>query len=90
MMENKRVILEKIADVLRNTSAAGPLNNGNALVTIKYVEDKYGEWAVPIFEDGTGDPNEYWPHGYYAVNITGDSGVAILMDITHKFVERMW
>lgn len=90
MNENKRVILEKIADVLRNTSAAGPLNNGNALVTIEYMEDKCEEWAVPIFEDGTGEPCEEFPHGYYAVNITADSGVAILMDVTHQFVERMW
>lgn len=88
--EDKQDILDAICEALRHTSAAGS-EIGNALKEIRYVEEKNGnEYAIPIFEDGTGEPNEYFPHGYYAVNISGDSGIGIWMDITNKFVRKTW
>lgn len=86
-MENKQEILTAICETLRLTRNAG---TGNALKEIRYVKDNYGEYAVPIFENGNGEPDEYCPHGYYAVNITGDSGTAIIYDITNQFIRKMW
>lgn len=85
--ENKQEILNAICEALRLTSNAG---RGNALKEIRYIEDKGREYAVPIFENGTGEPDEYCPHGYYAVNITGDSGTAIFKDITKQFIDYVW
>ena len=86
-MENKQEILNAICAALRVTRNAG---TGNALKEIRYMEDKGREYAVPIFENGNGEPNEYCPHGYYGVNITGDSGTAIFMDITERFIRCVW
>lgn len=89
-MENKRDICNAICEALRKTRTFG-LGCGNELVEIRYVKKKNGrEFAVPIFEDGDGEPNESYPHGYYAVNITGDSGIAIWIDITNNFVKKIW
>lgn len=86
-MENKQKILDAICKALRLTRNAG---GGNALKEIRYVKDKGGEYAIPIFENGNGEPNEYCPYGYYGVNITGDSGTAIFKDITEQFISYMW
>ena len=85
--ENKQKILNAICEALRLTSNAG---RGNALKEIRYLEDKGSEYAIPIFENGNGEPDEYCPHGYYAINITGDSGTAIFIDITNQFIKKMW
>lgn len=86
-MENKQEILNAICEALRLTRNAG---TGNALKEIRYMEDKGSEYAVPIFENGNGTPDEYCPHGYYGVNITGDSGTAIFIDIVKQFVTYVW
>ena len=86
-MENKQAILDAICAALRLTRNAG---YGNALKEIRYMEDNGREYAVPIFENGNGEPNEYCPHGYYGVNITGDSGTAIFKDITKQFIDIVW
>lgn len=81
--------MNKLCETLRTTSAAGN-GSGNALDRIE-VRDYNGEtYAVPIFEDGNGEPNEYMPHGYYGVNITGDSAIGAIMDVMNNFVKRMW
>ena len=87
MEENKQEILNVICEALRLTRNAG---SGNALKEIRYIEDEGGEYAVPIFENGNGEPDEYCPHGYYGVNITGDSGTAIFKDITNQFINKVW
>lgn len=88
--ENKQDICDVICEALRHTSAAGSEIN-NALKEIRYVVDDNGnEYAVPIFENGNGEPNMYSPHGYYAVNITGSSGIGMWIDITEHFVRKMW
>ena len=86
-MENKQEILNAICEALKLTRNAG---SGNALKEISYMEDGGREYAVPIFENGTGEPDECCPHGYYAVNITGDSGTAIFKDITKQFIDYVW
>ena len=81
-MENKQAICTAICDALRLTNAAG---NNNPLTEIRYIRKENGdEFARPIFENGTGE------NGYYDVNITGDSGIAIFMDICNQFVRKMW
>ena len=83
-MENKQEICTAICNALRTTNAAGnPLNN--ALTEIQYIKcDNGDEIARPIFADGSGKS------GYYDVNISGDSGIGIWLDITNQFVRRMW
>ena len=90
VVEDKQEICNAICEALRHTSAAGSPGN-NALKEIRYiVADNGDEYAVPIFENGNGEPNMYSPHGYYAVNISGDSGIGMWIDITNQFVRRMW
>lgn len=87
-MENKQAILNAICDALRLTDNAG---KGNALKEIRYMVDEDGnEYAVPIFETGAGEPDEYYPHGYYGVNITADSGTAMFKDVVNCFVNVVW
>lgn len=87
-MENKQDILNAICVALRLTNNAG---KGNALKEIRYMVDEDGsEYAVPIFENGNGEPDEYCPHGYYGVNITADSGTAMFKDIVSRFVDVVW
>ena len=87
--ENKQEILNSLCATLQMTEAAGYLY-GNPLKEIRYVKRGSDEFAVPIFADGNGEPNDYYPNGYYAVNISGDSGVAVVMDVISNFVRRVW
>ena len=80
-MENKQEFLIKLCELLRMTNAA---STGNPLKEIRYVKSEYGEVARPIFENGSG------ADGYYDINITGDSCIAILMDVVKQFVKRVW
>jgi len=90
VVEDKQDICDAICEALRHTGAAGS-PGGNALKEIRYVrEDNGDEFAIPIFEDGTGEPSVYSPHGYYGVNISGDSGIGMWIDITRQFVQKMW
>ena len=83
-MENKQAVCTAICNALRTTSAAGSEKN-NPLVEIRYIKNVHGdEIARPIFKDGCGE------NGYYDVIITGDSGIAIFMDIDRQFVRKMW
>ena len=84
MSENKVEICNAICAALRTTSAAGsPINN--PLVEIQYIQlDNGDEIARPIFANGNGK------NGYYDVNISGDSGIGIWLDITKQFVSQMW
>lgn len=80
--EDKQAILDAICEALRLTSAAG---TGNPLVEIRYIQKPNGtELARPIFENGTGED------GYYDVNITCDSGIAIFKDIVKQFINVVW
>ena len=46
---------------------------------------RYEETVRPIFEDGCGEA-----FGYYDVNVSMDSGIAIIMDVVNQFVRKMW
>lgn len=82
MTEDKQAVCTAMCEALRTTVAAG---YGNPLVEIRYIVLPDGsEIARPIFEDGCGED------GYYDVNVNCDSGIAIIMDITRQFVNRVW
>lgn len=89
-MENKQDICNLLCSTLRATNNAGnPINN--PLKELIYSKDDNGyEWVTPIFEDGTGTPTSKFPHGYYAVNVTCDSGTAMISDIVKHFVNTVW
>ena len=83
-MEDKALICKAICDALRTTSAAGNPDN-NPLVELRYIKDEDGEETVrPIFADGTGK------NGYYDINVSGDSGIGMWIDITYQFIRNMW
>ena len=83
MKENKQEICDAFCKCLQLTSAAGH-PDGNPLTELKYFEDERGEFVRPIFRDGNGKD------GYYDVNVTCDSGIAIIMDLTKQFVRKVW
>jgi len=81
----KQEFLSELCKLLRMTTNLGA---GNALKELRYVKDEENdEWAVPIFEDGTGEPCKAWPTGYYAVFITGDNNMGILSDVWNHFAK---
>lgn len=81
-MENKQNICDAICNALKATTAAG---NGNALAELQYiVKDNGDELVRPVFENGAGK------NGYYDVNVSGDSGIGMWLDITEQFVRKVW
>ena len=81
-MENKQDVCNKMCEAIRATDAS---KFGGALKELRYMKLEDGREIVrPIFEDGTGNG------GYYDVDVTCDSGIAIIMDITKQFIRRMW
>ena len=86
-VEDKKAICDAMCEALRKTSAAGnPINN--ALVELRYMTKeeggRYEETVRPIFENGCGE------NGYYDINVSCDSGIAVIMDIMNQFVRKMW
>lgn len=79
--ENKQDICWALRDALLLTSNAGD-SRGNALKDLKYIPEK--GVVRPIFEDGTG------ADGWYDVNVEGDSGTAMILDIARQFIGKMW
>ena len=88
MREDKQAICNAFCETLRLTSAAGSPTN-NPLIELRYMTKEEGgrfeETVRPIFEDRCGEK-----FGYYDVNVTCDSGIAIIMDIVNQFVKKMW
>lgn len=87
MKEDKKEICNKLCELLRMTRNFGD-DRYNSLKELRYVVNGSEEFVVPIFKDGTGEPNEHFPNGYYAVNVTADSGVSLILDVMKKFVDR--
>ena len=88
MREDKQAICNAFCETLRLTRAAGsPINN--PLIELRYMTKEEGgrfeETVRPIFADHCGEALKY-----YDVNVTGDSGIAVLMDIMNQFVKKMW
>lgn len=88
MMEDKQAICNAFCETLKLTRAAGSPTN-NPVIEIKYMTKEEGgrfeETVRPIFADHCGESM-----GYYDVNVTGDSGIAVIMDIMKQFVCRVW
>lgn len=83
-MENKQEFCNKLCEALMETSAAGSPTN-NPLVELRYMQLENGDEIVrPIFANGIGE------NGWYDVNVTGDSCIAMFMDIDRQFVRKMW
>ena len=81
-MENKQKICNEMCAAIRATAAGG---TGNCLISLSYMKLDNGEEIVrPLFADGTGS------NGHYDINVTCDSGIAMIMDITKQFIRRMW
>ena len=84
MKENKQEICNAFLECLKLTSAAGSPDN-NPVVELRYIKLPNGEEIVrPIFKDGNGE------NGWYDVNVSGDSGIAIIMDLVKQFVRKVW
>lgn len=82
--ENKQAICDAFLKTLQLTRAAGSPEN-NRLVELRYMTDDWDREIVrPIFEEGNGKD------GWYDINVSGDSGIAIIMDIVKQFVRRVW
>lgn len=80
--EDKQTICDALCECLRLTLAAG---TGNALRELRYIDDGRGtELVRPIFENGTGE------NGWYDVNVSCDSGIALITDVVKHFVNRVW
>lgn len=86
-LDDMQATLTLLCDVFRSTRAGG---SDNALKEIRVLRDGNSTYAVPVFEDGTGEPNEYFPHGYYAVNISGDSAICAVFEVVEKFARNKW
>ena len=83
-MENKQAICDALCEALKLTDNAG---TGNKLMALKYMPNgkgTYSETVRPLFADGTG------AEGYYDINVSCDSGTAMITDIVNQFVRRMW
>lgn len=82
MTEDKQAVCTAMCKALQETVAAG---SGNRLVELRYIPRLNGmEIVRPIFEDGCGED------GYYDINVSCDSGIAIIEDIVRQFVRRVW
>lgn len=80
MEEDMKKICEMMCAVLRETRAYRRLKE------LRWNEEK--EYVTPVFENGAGEPDEFCPKGWYAVNCRGDSGAAVIMDIVDNFVKK--
>ena len=79
-MENKQKICDLLCTTLRETRLC---SGDNPLVDLKYMQLDGGvEIVRPLFKDGTGS------NGYYDVNVSCDSGAALVMDIATQFISR--
>lgn len=85
MREDKQAICDALCMVLRMTSNAG---TDNRLRELRYLPNreggKYEETVRPVFEDGTGED------GWYDVNVSSDSGTAMICDIANQFIRKVW
>lgn len=78
--ENKATVAKVFCLALQMTSAAG---TGNPLMEMHYGRnDRNDEIVTPILADGNAD--------WYECHVTGDSGIAMIMDMVNQFVRKAW
>ena len=82
-MENKQLIANKICEALQQTRQFAPNRGHNGLLELRYIERNGGEYLRPIFEDNLSGNNDYCD-----INITGDSGTAMFVDVVKQFIKR--
>lgn len=84
--ENKQAIANKICEALQLTRQFAPHQGNNGLLEMRYIksENGYSEYLRPVFE---AEPDR--SDGYYDINISGDSGTAILVDVVRQFIDRI-
>lgn len=80
-MENIQKALDYYCEAIKQTRAGSA---GNPLKSLQYIDTGTKQIVRPVFEDGTGSD------GYYDCDVSADSGIAVLMDVTRQFVKRMW
>lgn len=79
--EDKQAICDALCNTLRLTSNAGA---GNALAELRYIDEGDRQIVRPIFEDGNGE------NGWYDINVSWDSGTAMIIDIADQFIKSVW
>ena len=79
--ENKQDIADAFCYLLQMTRAGGC---SNFVKEMRYKTDErgYNETVTPVLADG----NSNW----YTAYVSGDSGIAMIMDITSQFVRKAW
>jgi hypothetical protein len=84
--ENKQEIANKICEALQLTRQFAPHQGNNGLLELRYIksENGYSEYLRPVFE-AEPDRND----GYYDINISGDSGTAVFIDVVRQFINRI-
>lgn len=80
MTENRADFCKKLCELLRETRAFAHLKE------LRWNEEE--EYVTPIFDNGAGEPNKFWPKGYYWVNCRYDSNYAILEDVVEQFTRK--
>ena len=85
-MDDKKRMCELLTELVRETTGT----DGNSLKELRWVVEGNEEWIVPVFEDGSGEPNKHWPHGYYAVNVSGRSSYGAFLTVIERFIRRKW
>ena len=83
-VEDKQKMLDKFLETLRLCSCAGNIIHNDLVELKSFVDEHNEEWVRPIFRNGAGK------NGYYDVKVSGDSNIAIIMDVVENFVRRMW
>ena len=78
--EDKEEVAKAFCMLLQMTSAAGKSNHVREMVYEK--TERGDEIVYPILADGTCD--------WYTAYVSGDSGIAMIMDITNQFVRKAW
>lgn len=80
-LDDRQMICSAMRDAIRLTGNGGA-DEGNPLVDLVYMPGE--EKVRPVFANGAGR------NGYYDINVAGDSGTAMISDITNQFIRKMW
>ena len=80
-LDDRQMICSAMRDAIRLTEHGGAAE-GNPLVDLVYMPDE--EKVRPVFANGAGR------NGYYDIHVAGDSGTAMITDITNQFIRKMW
>ena len=78
--ENKQAVADAFCYLLQMTRSGG---TSNFVKEMRYeIDERHNETVTPILADG----NSNW----YTAYVSGDSGIAMIKDITNQFVRKAW